>query len=261
MTLILTEISHFGIAIAADSAITEGTDIKRSLSGIQKLQPIPKINAGISCWGEAEIGGITTDIWLDSFIKDKKREYTSIEEFALLLQNELRKNIDEIDPSNENLMWGTIGFHLAGFVKYEGEFVPTCYHIHNGRSQMLERRGEKIDPKIINANHDFTPNLIKKWLAGGVNPTLRNGEIEIYATIFDSLQEFFNELYEKTHIKIPQSNSLEDRAEWLKFQIEMIGGLYKLSNIGPSIGGEISTLTISEEGIQRFVCINPYFKN
>ena len=261
MTLILTEISKFGIAMAADSAITEGTDIKRSLSGIQKLQPIPKINAGISCWGEAEIEEVYTDIWLDSFIRKKRREYGSIKEFAILLQNELREHIDKIDPSKKEFMWGTIGFHLAGFDKYEGEYSPTCYHIHNGRSQMLEKRGGKIDPAIINANHDFSPNLVKKWLENGSIPVLRNGEIEIYATIFDSLQTFFYELYKNTHIRIPYSYSLDDRSEWLKFQIETIGGLYKLSNIGPSIGGEISTLTISKDGVQSFKCINPYFKN
>lgn len=260
MTLVLTELSKFGIAMAADSAMTYGTDVKRTLNGVQKLQIIPKLNTGIACWGEGEINGIETDIWLDKFIKDRKKEYNSIDEFALLLQKQLREYIDEIDATKLNFMFGTIGFHLAGFVEYQNEQVPTFYHIHNGRSLALEHRYIKINPNIVNANHDLPPNIVKEHLRKGTNPVTRNGEIEIYALIFDQLDDFFKLINKNTPIKIPYSLTLEDRVDWLKFQIKTISGLYELSNIGPTIGGEISTLTISSNGIQSFKCINPYFK-
>ena len=43
MTLVLTEISPFGIAMAADSAVTiTRNDITRVLTGVRKLQVIEK---------------------------------------------------------------------------------------------------------------------------------------------------------------------------------------------------------------------------
>jgi hypothetical protein len=53
LTLILTEISVFGIAMAADSAVTEevvtpnGTREYRVLTGVHKLQVIKKLKAGM----------------------------------------------------------------------------------------------------------------------------------------------------------------------------------------------------------------------
>ena len=177
-----------------------------------------------------------------------------------MLEEKGRNHIDEIDITNNDNRWGTIGFHLAGFVEYEGKQVPTFYHIHNGRSQVLEERKIEIDGSIVNANHDMPPSEIKKIINQGGYYITRNGDINIYATIFDILQDFFNNLRRDTPIRIPYSTNIEDRAEWLKFQIKMISGLYELSNIGPTIGGNISALTITENGIQSFKFINPYFR-
>ena len=58
MTLILTEISPWGILMAADSAVTQQIDIdgrprqQRVLIGVNKLQVIPKLKAGIAVWGQ-----------------------------------------------------------------------------------------------------------------------------------------------------------------------------------------------------------------
>ncbi|MFE3846181.1 hypothetical protein ACFL1L_04920 [Thermoplasmatota archaeon] len=261
MTLILTEISKFGIAMVADSAVTFADGVTRTLSGVQKLQPIKKINAGISCWGEGTIKKIDTDIWLSEFIRSKRRDYNSINEFALLLQNELRKYIHKIDFTKNDYRWGTIGFHLTGFVEYEGKKVPTFYHIHNGRSQILEGKEIKIDGSIVNANHDMPPSEIQTIIDQEGYYITRNGDIYIYTTIFELLSNFFKSLEENTPIRIPYSYSIEDRIDWLKFQIKMISNLYELSNIGPTIGGNISTLIITQDGIQNYKCINPYFRD
>jgi hypothetical protein len=55
MTLIITELSQFGIAMAADSAVTY-TDSNTGRSwavpnAAKKLQSIPYLKAGVSCWG------------------------------------------------------------------------------------------------------------------------------------------------------------------------------------------------------------------
>ncbi len=57
MTLVLTEISKTGIAMAADSALTKDrplpgkqVNVPRVYTGAKKLFQIPKLKAGISIW-------------------------------------------------------------------------------------------------------------------------------------------------------------------------------------------------------------------
>jgi len=54
MTLVLSEVSYFGVAMAADSAVTFGTG--RVYIGAQKLLRVPQIDAGLSVWGRGTGG-------------------------------------------------------------------------------------------------------------------------------------------------------------------------------------------------------------
>lgn len=135
MTLILTELSRYGIAMAADSALTvptllpvERQYINRVYFGATKLRPIPKLKAGISFWGQGQIRGVDTDVWLLDFIHRNENRYNTLRQFALLLRNQLRQEIGRMqDTDAESLRWGKIGFHLAGYVKYNGTKVPTFW--------------------------------------------------------------------------------------------------------------------------------------
>jgi hypothetical protein len=87
-----------------------------------------------------------------------------VHDFVVLLRDELRICISRIDVKNRDEEYGTIGFHLAGFVNWHGQMTPTFYHIHNGRSLVLEKRGINIDPSTINANHDLLPEIAREEL-------------------------------------------------------------------------------------------------
>jgi hypothetical protein len=256
MTLVLTEISRLGIAMAADSAVTEtlkapdGNTVYRVLTGVHKLQVIDKLSCGISVWGDGQIGRVSTDIWLKSFIDDQEPNYDSIQEFAVLLQDELRRDVPRIDVRESPL--GTLGFHLAGYVNYEGKRMPTFYHIHNGRSESMQSRGIEIDPAKVNANNDFPPDAVQKMMSRGLAILVRNGDFQIYAALFKHLDSFLRELSESGDLRVPDSRNLMDRAEWLRFQIRTISELYRLSDRHlPSIGGEIGIITISPSGVDR----------
>ena len=54
---------------------------------------------------------------------------------------------------------------------------------------------------------------------------------------------------ENAGLTFPYAESLAERAELLKFQIQMVAALYRFSKEGKGIGGPITTLTISPEGI------------
>lgn len=198
MTLVLTEISNLGIAMAADSAVTEEVATSsgpeyRVLNGVNKLHVIDKLNAGVSIWGQGEIvvGGnkVYTDIWLRDFIRNQRANYNSLSDFANLLQNEIRNYIAPINAALKPL--GTIGFHLVGYVDYNGNPTPTFYHIHNGQSQALTSRGVQINPNIVNANHDLPPNLAQTLLAQGATYLTRNGDFTIYAALFNNIGQVF----------------------------------------------------------------------
>lgn len=262
MTLVLSELSRFGIAMAADSAITfheflpTGESRLRVVLGAKKLQLIPKLNAGISVWGQGSIrigdDVINIDTWIENIITEKEDDYDSLDSFANLLASEIRTFIQPIDVSHNP--WGTVGFHLAGFVDYEGEPTQTFYHIHNGRSQALEMRGETVDdPSIVNANHDFPPNMARAFSGRLVWYRTRNGDLRIYNRLFGLLEQFLRRIERETHIVIPHSTSIADRAEWLKFQIKTMAELYEFSNLeARTIGGDIATLTIIADGTVDF---------
>lgn len=244
MTLILTEITEFGIAMAADSAVTTTYNIGRRrghrvLTGVKKLQPIHYLNAGVSCWGSGEIEGIDTDIWLEDFVRTHNN-ISVLADFAIALQDELRRVVGTIAQNS-------LGFHLAGFVECDGHRFPTFYHIHNGPSQYASINAH-IDPLLFNANQDFPPEACP----AGLFRITRNGDYQLYAELFEVVENFFNSRVRPLGIEIPHPLSLDSIAEYLRFQIKTVSEIYKLSNLVPGIGGPVTTLTISEQGITGY---------
>ena len=219
------------------------------------MQVIDKLNAGISVWGEGKIppnkpNNTPTDIWLQDFINSQRANYNSLNDFAILLENELRLHIAPINVKNDPL--GTIGFHLAGFVDYNGIDTPTFYHIHNGISQALSARGVTVNPTIVNANHDLPPSIAQQALSKGIIYLTRNGDFTIYAALFQYLDAFLKKLSVYGVLTIPHSRNLRDRAEWLRFQIGTMSELYRLSNLHlPTIGGKIDTLLITPSSVDK----------
>lgn len=248
LTLILTELNdteenNYGIVMAADTALTvqslsaDKRYIERVYHGAIKLLKIPKLNAGISWWGKAKINEIDTDIWLGDFIIAKEEKYDSLNDFAILLQEDLRKYVPIIDK--KNFPSGERGFHLAGFVN--GQKLPAFYHIHNA-----------TETGIIGSYFDCPPDKFLELSKIGKNYITRNGDYQPFAIIKDMLKDIFEIYFPKIGIEIPYPSTLDTRANYLRFQIKLMSELYKISNRKPIIGGQITTLTISSNGIERY---------
>ncbi len=228
MTLIITELSADGIAMAADTAITlffnppSRRRYPRVLRGAVKLLPVPRLNAGISYWGFGQLGGMPTDDWLRSFFRRNRGQYTSMTSLASLLESELRRCVRPI-----NLMRhpnGTFGIHLAGFVSTQSGILPAFYHIHNGPSQALP--AAPINPTLINANFDRPPQVYPP----GVFYRTRNGDFRLYAVVFQALENLFNYLGRQGFV-IPHPSALHvsplrARAEYLRFHIKTMAKIY-----------------------------------
>ena len=254
----------FGIVMGADSAITfrnryvidnSGRRRPLILLGGTKIFPIPKIHAGISFWGNANIGNSTTFEWLSNFIYSRENEYNNIHDFAILLQNELRNVVPELTEPEDSLeyRYGKRGFHLAGFVEHEGKPIPTMYHIHNG----LSETNPEINPRVINANHDFPPEKVAELFSRGQVPNLRNGDFFLYSDLFDKLYSSFNQWSRLLSIEgrpfvFPDpkkfANPLDAYAEFVRFWIRLVRDVCALSNMPEIIGGEIRVLSITTDG-------------
>jgi len=247
MTLILGELSFFGIAMAADSTVTVTNQLTGmrhvNINAARKLQSVPYLNAGVSCWGLGDISGIPTDDWLSDFISHNIRLQT-LQSFAEELATQLNASVN--DP---RLGTGIAGFHLAGFESYNGIPTPSFYHIHDGESKVLQNRGTTININQFNANHDMPPDIFQRDFGNGGWYLTRNGDFQIYAQIFDSLHAYFGSLSTRG-IVIPNSQSLDERADYLVFQIRTISEIYRFSNLIPGIGGDIHYLIINPNGIQ-----------
>src|SRR3972149_6975541 len=96
MTLILTELSSNGIAMAADTAVTlmirphNRNPYSKVLQGGVKLLPVPDLNAGVSYWGLGQLNGMPTDDWLNDFFVRNRQRYNSLASLSGLLEAELR---------------------------------------------------------------------------------------------------------------------------------------------------------------------------
>lgn len=259
MTLLLTWMFPFGIVMGADSAMTvrnpETGHITEIRNNIQKIFEIPKIKAGISCWGNARVGDEELERWLPQFIEEHESDYHDIHDIAILLQNEIRKYTPPITAPEESseLRYGNRGFHLAGYTEFKGKLAPTFYHIHNGKSEFFT----DIDPRIVNANNDRPPSLILDNWKNDTIPYTRNGDFFRFAQIFDSLFDAINKLKVNNQpLRFPEPSKFKDRleafSEFVRFWIRLTRDVYALSNAPEIIGGEIRTLTISPEGVMIF---------
>jgi hypothetical protein len=193
--LIITELSHLGIAMSADTAETteslnsRGVTEDRAFFGLVKLLPVRKLQAGLSYWGWAKVppssaNGVWMDWWLSSFIENKRPNYDTIEDLALLLESELRNVVPPLDQKELDIMpYGSGGIHLAGFVDEKGEKTPCFWHIHNGASQQLPNK--KLDPSVVNANYDCPSSKFLEYRNKSQAMVIRNGDTEAYIRFFD----------------------------------------------------------------------------
>ena len=244
MTLIITEVSRYGIVMVADSAVTsinEDTGEIHSIeeNGATKLSKIDYLNAGISWWGLGTINQKNTEEWLNEFIEQNKNDCRSISDFANRLEKELRNILGNINTE--------LGFHLAGYENTQQGNLPLFYHITNSAvNNCFDHTTKEFD-----AQKDYTP---EKQEYNKENPywLTRNGDYFLYANISERLQGFFNQLATIHGVIIPGNQSLNGREEYLRFYMEMIKKIFSISNLEQTIGGKVASLKIDSNGIRDY---------
>jgi hypothetical protein len=229
--------------------------------------PVRKLQAGISYWGWAKMppsskNGVWMDWWLKQFLVKNINNYNSISELAELLENELRKLVPRLSDQELGIAEGenSGGIHIAGFINEGNAKFPCFWHIHNGISQALPEK--KIDPHIVNANYDCPPQKYLKYERQGLRAyQTTNGDIEPYARFFRKyLSNYLVELNKEMGYVIPIPH-IDFEANFLRVQVKFISGLYAvggyrsegtIKRLPRGIGGNVTTLTITEDGIQSY---------
>jgi hypothetical protein len=264
MTLIVSEVSKFGIAMASDSAITEeypndfvlpsGKPASPTVRiGAQKLIRIKAINAAISVWGFGTVGTPTNRdalIPIDKFLLDFADSINT----NLSLDDVGNKLVDLVNP---RIKVGKVrgGFHLGGYIQQGQGCFPALYHIHTG--------GKSEPPGELKLHRHYPFDIcttVEEWMGELQNKVFvfRNGLYDTYAYFSEYLNELMMRLQKETGFICPDysrpcfSSPIEARGRFLKLQIQTICEFYRLSNRLETIAMPVSWLTISPSGIENF---------
>jgi hypothetical protein len=240
MTLVIAEISKFGVVMAADTAETRtviaqsGATYTRVKFGTPKLFPIKPLNGGVAFWGAGEIydatqpsSRIPTDVWLEDLVA--KEKFAKLEEFAFTL----RKNL--------NVLLGheaaALGFFVAGVGKTApADGQPVFYRISNRDTHGGVRPEFEVD------REDLFPNLQDR-------PEVRaDGDARLYFDLLDRVNA--GEPLKTTLGPIPFP-SLPGRAEYQASWVRFVSDLYQSAGLSRTIGGKITVLRVGL-GVDQF---------
>jgi hypothetical protein len=265
MTLVLTELSTAGVAMAADSAITklspEGKVTEVDQQGWKKLLRVPSITAAVSYWGS--VGSLTEvefDRWLKRVID--REDYQDLPSFAQRLADAMNEA-----AGGEPLGAGKdLGVHVAGYHHWQDDVTrPFFYHVHNGHGHFVvsdTRNGNRLlavhpqwisEPRRLFQKHQDFPRASMSvaenvaMLENGY--ATRNGAFFIYAVLWQHMEQALGYINAIPDVSVPRDpTDLNSRKGFLHTVLEMMVRIYRCSNQSPIVGGRVTSLAIGPEG-------------
>jgi len=265
MTLVLTELSTVGIAMAADSAITkfspQGKIIEVDQQGWVKLVRAPSIRAGVSYWGF--VGSVTQvqfDMWLKRVID--REDYEDLPSLAQRLADALNEAAGQ-EPLDEG---HDVGIHVAGYHQWQdGISRPFFFHVHNGHGHFVvnEKREDNrlvaVHPKWVSEPRKlFEKHQDFPWANMSVEEnvamlengyTTRNGAFFIYAVIWCHMEHALHYINLIPDVSLPRDPAdLNSRKGFLHTILGMMIRLYRCSNQSRIVGGTVTSLGIGQNG-------------
>jgi len=256
MTLVVSEISKYGIVMVGDSAITysrAGIPVGVG-EGAAKVQYSDKANIGFAIWGNAVVQGRQLDTWLkdfiDSTIVDKEDIESVGQRLALQLRTELEK---EHKPWNELVF----GIHCAG---YKND-LPRLWHIHCGHNNEHPHEPRLFHdyPEDQNWTESYYRALFFPPGGGGTaSAHLRNGYSPHYALLFKSMVDYVNDLRQSMGITLP-ADSLEGQLSFQKLLVRFVAGVLVAAGEHPGVNDKLSSISFNKSGLvsdERFPIVD-----
>ena len=251
MTLVLSEVSKFGLVMVGDSAI-ESTYTDLALlpsgkkpnpivrTGCDKVKQVPGRPIGISFWGMGKIGDIPTDLWVDDYIQNIVEPDWGFDEIC----EQLKENVNY--HMTQSKAFGRGGFHVGTVKKPNGgPPIPYLYHVHNdsdGQDWEHFRVQEDI-PKGL----EMTIDQYLAELNRGMWRFLRNGFVDSFQKIQDRMFDLIEEFARTKGIMIPSPENIQTHEKFARLQVGLMADLFALSNHNPLVGRPITSLTIDME--------------
>lgn len=239
MTLVVTDISRYGIIVVGDSAVTERKNNTSSISSnAAKVQYCEKTNTGFAMWGNAGVGLLRMDHWLSAFIDTEIKKSDRVQDIGdkltKTLNNELIKS---------NLGWKNLvrGIHLSGY----RDGLPVLFHIHTGHPTELAHELRLYKDYPDNKNWS---ELHYQYLLNHGFVHLRNGYHPIFGPLFDRILEYSGDLRSNFNIRFPQRN-IKGRFEFYKLLVKFVAGTLVASGEFPAVNNELSSIAFNENGV------------
>jgi hypothetical protein len=236
MTLVVSEISSFGIIMTGDSAVTVRTCQE---SGAVKVQYSRIANVGFALWGKASVDHRRLDQWLAEFISEEISETDSVEDIGNRLADELNKIV--MKAGNP---WPRRGIHVAGF----NRGIPVLYHVHSGdpHEPAHELRLCKDYPDLYMLNEASGADFGQLLNSHACH--LRNGYHDLFAPLFDASQKYAQDLALRFGLQFPRP-SLEGRLEFYELLVRFVAGTLKASGRAPAVNDTLSSIAFNAEGL------------
>ena len=260
MTFILTELSDFGIIMAADSSETRTDNGKESFEEVDKIIYFPELNIGISTWGYALVDNKDINTWLKEIIDEFKQNKNGDDfknKFLNEISEQIAKKLNEEFPNGE----AVLGLHIAGYT-YSTEFKeyrPGIFHVHNHDKNNIREIRRCLTPEHrAGEPTKFIAEKTKPILKKGEAIHLRNGIYEEFALFFPVLQglkETFRNTIMLSHENMINTNDLDlikIEAESIANWVRLMCNTFNDAGLFPYVGKRVRVLAIREDSHRKF---------
>jgi len=253
MTLVLSEVSKFGIVMVGDSAITTTHYKKDKLPsgdpipeyvrlGSEKVKQVPNRPIGISFYGMGKIADLPTDVWMNDFLKNKIKAEHPLDDIC----NLLAENVNEAFA--KRMQYDLGGFHVGAILEPGTENAyPVLYHVFRG-NQKEKFHLQKDNPD----GRGFSAEQWRPHLELGTAYYLRNGLHEPFAVLQNRIFDWIYEVKGKYDIQVPHPQNLVSHERFDRLQVGLMCDFIAMSNHIASVGRPITSLTIDLRGNVAF---------
>lgn len=240
MTLVVSDISHLGIVMVGDSAVTQQHSNlpPQIVSSAVKVQYSAIANIGVAMWGYADVSNQRLDYWMAEFLQNSIQSSDSVEDIGIRIADKLNPMLSATRKPWKDMV---CGFHVAGY----RQGLPCLFHVHCGHynepAHELRLYKDFPDDKGWSERH-FEFMLRFKFMH------LRNGYHPLFVPLFDRVIEYSNTLRAQFDISFPQ-RTLHGRLKFYKLMVRFVAGVLDASGERQAVNDQLSAIGFNKDGL------------
>ncbi len=240
MTLVVSDISHLGIVMVGDSAVTQQcSDLPPQIvSGAVKVQYSEIANVGVAMWGHADVSNQRLDYWMAEFLQNSIKSSDSVEDIGIKIADKLNPILIANGKAWKDMV---CGFHVTGY----RQGLPCLFHVHCGHYN--EPAHELRLYKDFPDDKGWSEQHFEFMLRYGVMH-LRNGYHPLFGPLFDRVKDYSNSLRSQFDISFPQ-RTLHGRLKFYKLLVRFVAGVLDASGEYQRVNDQLSAIAFSNDGL------------